>query len=131
MAKAKPNKMVEFIEYLKGKGIDYHTSKDGNIIIIYINGNLDFDDMPDGIKIPEGIVFENEGNIDFDKIKNLPRRVKFNNNGYVSLQKLKYISYGLEFNNNGCVFLNSIRLIPYGFKFNQGGNVILKKINVR
>ena len=119
--------MDQFKEYLKHKEINYHIFKDDNIITIYINGNLDFDDMPNDIKIPERIVFANKGNIDFNKIKNLPRKVKFNNTGYVSLQKLKYISYGIEFNNNGCVFFKNLKIIPHGFKFNQGENVVLRK----
>jgi hypothetical protein len=83
-------------------------------------------DLPSCTTLPEGIQFNNAGNVNLSSCTTLPEGIKFNNAGNVNLYSCTTLPEGIKFNNAGNVYLGSCLTLPDGIQFNNAGFVNLR-----
>ena len=74
--------------------------------------------------IPNGVIFNNNGNTHAIYVKNI-NNVIFNNNGDISLDSVEEIKFTV-FNNKGDIYLSDVEKI-FGVQFNNIGVIYINK----
>ena len=62
--------------------------------------------MVDIYNLKEGDIIDNDGNLNFNYLYNIPNKLTFINNGWVALLNITKLSPNVIFNNTGLVYLN-------------------------
>lgn len=109
----------KFITYLEAYGYAYNLEGDK---IIINNYNKDFKGF--GLvtlkRIPDNIIFKNEGDVTFFELEEFSKGLEFRNKGDVFANKIVSILTPVVFKNDGDISLRSVEKISPSVKFENG-----------